>query len=311
MAADPVESAEASRERQEDEVDALSSIFGDDFVLLSGIHGRRDAFSFDVKLRLAILRVRFPKLYPESSPLASVSVRPAPPDSNGDDACRTFSPSRAQCALLTKYAIRFCLENQGFEVVYSLVESVQARLASLAEEATASALALSSSQLADAPATGQLLILLIDHMNDSRGYTKKLSLWAKQLGLTGMQLFRYPSSASPAEHRVEGVVVLLHGDNRKDISEFLCRLRTHKVDVNGRGDACKERKSTVLTQIDVEHPPSCLCQDFLLQQHQQQQHYVISQYETTEDVVDFFRLPQHGLLEVPCAVIADALQKRF
>ena len=150
------------------------------------------------------------------------------------------------------------------------------------------------------------MVLLIDHMNDSRGYTKKLSHWAKQLGITGMQLCRHPPSASSAGHRVEGVVVLLHGDDRDTISQWLCRLRTHKVDVNGRGDACKERKSTVLVQLDVAKPPSCLCP----QDSQQQQHYVTLQYETTEELLDFFRRPQHGLLDVPLALVASALEKR-
>ena len=61
-----------------------------------------------------------------------------------------------------------------------------------------------------------------------------------------MQLFRHCPSSSHM-HRFEGVLHFSMAPE-EDVSEWLCRLRTHKVDLNARGTACKERKSTVLAR---------------------------------------------------------------
>ena len=218
----------------------------------------------------------------------------------------------AQCAVLTERGIQFAAENQGFEIVYSLVMSVQSNLKSLMARSSSNTnhhTPVAASPLLpppQSPPTAQLLILLIDHMNDSRGYTKKLSFWAKQLGLMGIQLFRSPSMAS-SEHRVEDVIVMLHGCCR-DVSEWLCRLRTRKVDVNVRGSACKERKSTVICKLNMASPPPCLlCPD----KEQQRQYYRTLQYEDTKNLLDYFRDPKHGLLDVPLALVTGAVQNRF
>ena len=47
------------------EIGALSSIFGK-ISSCSGTDGRHDPFSFDISMGGAILRVKFPELYPET-----------------------------------------------------------------------------------------------------------------------------------------------------------------------------------------------------------------------------------------------------
>ena len=98
----------------------------------------------------------------------------------------------------------------------------------------------------------------IDHMNDSKGYTKTLQKWSQQLGVDVRMFYeRSPKAASGAETgaldkvgpptggRVEGVYVVLGGDG-ESIQSFLTRLRTEFVDVDAKGAKCKERKSTVM-----------------------------------------------------------------
>jgi solute carrier family 25 carnitine/acylcarnitine transporter 20/29 len=101
-------------------------------------------------------------------------------------------------------------------------------------------------------------VVRIDHMNDSKGYTKTLQKWSQQLGVDVRMFYeRSPKAASGAETgaldkvgpptggRVEGVYVVLGGDG-ESIQSFLTRLRTEFVDVDAKGAKCKERKSTVM-----------------------------------------------------------------
>jgi solute carrier family 25 carnitine/acylcarnitine transporter 20/29 len=101
-------------------------------------------------------------------------------------------------------------------------------------------------------------VVRIDHMNDSKGYTKTLQKWSQQLGLDVRMFYeRSPKAASGAETgaldkvgpptggRVEGVYMVLAGDG-ESVQSFLTRLRTEFVDVDAKGAKCKERKSTVM-----------------------------------------------------------------
>ena len=80
--------------------------------------------------------------------------------------------------------------------------------------------------------------------------------------------------------------MLLHGD-ADGIAEWLRRLRTQKVDVNSRGDPCKERKSTVLAQLDAKAAPRVLLQG------SSSGHYDAVQYTSLQDIKEFFS--QSGL----------------
>ena len=114
-----------------------------------------------------------------------------------------------------------------------------------------------------AAADEELCIVLIDHMNNGRAYSKKIAAWAQQLGITGRQLSRVAAQKRAPKAtatngdgggRLEGVIVLLLGDSSA-ISGWLTRLRTQYVDVNVKGLNCKERKSTVLSRGPPPPPP--------------------------------------------------------
>lgn len=277
MAAEIDDDANENLQRQKDEIEALEAIFGDEFIPLSGTENvsHLEEFSFDIRLGDAILRVKFPRDYPNVS-ATGISVRPA------TEPCEMFL-SRAQCKALTESAIAFAAENQGSEVVYSLVETLKSDMDLLSRTC------FRKSNPGDESASTEralLLIILIDHMNDSRAYTKKLAGWAKNLRLTGVQLFRRPEGKVRRKQRTEDVLVLLHGDG-DGIAEWLCRLRTQKVDVNSRGNPCKERKSTVLAQVDAKAAPRVLLQG------SSSGHYETVQYASLQDIEHFFS--QSGL----------------
>lgn len=90
----------------------------------------------------------------------------------------------------------------------------------------------------------------IDHMNDSTAYIRKLKLWSDELDLGIVLLYRMRSKSVNASSggkavspkgRAEDIWVLMEG-TRDHASEFLSRLRTHKM----TGQDRHERKSTVV-----------------------------------------------------------------
>ena len=94
------------------------------------------------------------------------------------------------------------------------------------------------------PPSQELLIVLLDHMNDSNGYSKKLSSWCDHLDLEGIQFARTANRRKQAG-RTESIVIVLHG-NKASLDDWLTQLISEHVDVNARGQKCKERKSVVL-----------------------------------------------------------------
>ena len=92
----------------------------------------------------------------------------------------------------------------------------------------------------------ELLVLLLDHMNDGRGYSGKLAAWCGQLGLRGLQFARTATRRVHAG-RLESIVIVVHGSSA-GLDELLSRLCSEYVDVNARNQKCKERKSVVLSR---------------------------------------------------------------
>merc|ERR1719272_2735515 len=92
--------------------------------------------------------------------------------------------------------------------------------------------------------------LFIDHMNDHLSYMKKVNSWCKELGLSGIMLYRMRSkhinavsgggSVTP-KGRAEDIYVLLEGE-ASDTKDFLTRLRTFKMTSQDR----REKKSKVM-----------------------------------------------------------------
>lgn len=92
--------------------------------------------------------------------------------------------------------------------------------------------------------------LFIDHMNDHLTYMKKVRRWTKELGLTGVALYRMRAKHINAvsgggkvvpKGRAEDIYVLLEGE-ASEIKDFLTRLRTFKMTSQDR----REKKSKVL-----------------------------------------------------------------
>ena len=94
-----------------------------------------------------------------------------------------------------------------------------------------------------------MTILLIDHMNDSSSYLRKLRTWCTELSLEASILFRTRAGAvaanCAARGRVEHVYCMVEGEEI-DRTSFVTRLRTQKL----TSQDVKERKSQVLWESD-------------------------------------------------------------
>lgn len=98
-----------------------------------------------------------------------------------------------------------------------------------------------------ATAVGRTTLVHLDHMNDHKGYTKLLSTWAKQLKLTGVIFLSLHCDPRPRHiFCVLDSPTVLGGTG-----DFLQRLRTTNVDVNMRGQPCKERMSSVVAELPL------------------------------------------------------------
>ena len=95
-------------------------------------------------------------------------------------------------------------------------------------------------------AAGRTTLLHLDHMNDHKGYTKLLSLWTKQCRLTGVLFLSLHCDPRPRH-----IWCILDSPSALGggTGEFLSRLRSNNVDVNMRGQPCKERMSTVVADV--------------------------------------------------------------
>lgn len=158
----------------------------------------------------------------------------------------------------------------GFECLSELAQAVADLSAAAADEADDEARrrAAESNPGPNGDEGHAHAVVRIDHMNDSKGYTKTLRRWSRELGVDARVFYELPKSSGevpkgsevgregpPSGGRVEGVYVVLGGAG-DDVRSFLTRLRTEFVDVDAKGARCKERKSTVmcLRQAGVVKP---------------------------------------------------------
>ena len=89
---------------------------------------------------------------------------------------------------------------------------------------------LTTPTTAAALSAGRTTLLHLDHMNDHRGYSKKLASWAQQLKLGGVLFLSLHCDPRPRHI----FCVIDAPDTLKSTGEFLTRLRTQNVDVNMR-----------------------------------------------------------------------------
>ena len=225
---------------QQDELEALEAIFGEaDCCILSAVPPRR--IQIDLKgescpQNTVRLTAHLPSDYPSTSPpVCELSLLPAARDA----ACmRSYVANALQM-------LHF--EPGGCGCLYEWVQQLNEQLpADPPEEAHSSVTSAPEDE------QSQEAVVLIDHMNDSGSYLKKLRRWASQLGLASEIWFTLPVAASSANKkagrtRAEKVYVLLSGDSR-DIGTWLQRLKTEHVDVNKQGAKCKERQSKLLAR---------------------------------------------------------------
>jgi len=86
----------------------------------------------------------------------------------------------------------------------------------------------------------KMILLMLDHMRDRQRYVRTIRKWAKNLDLTGRILF------------YRHILIILEG-NDSNLKQYIQLQRTHKVDVNSKGEKCKERLMEVLA-CEVRNP---------------------------------------------------------
>ncbi len=216
-------------QRQQDEVTALSAIFGDALTLDPLVP---TSFSLRVgsEPRTAELGVDFASQYPYQPPKLCLSAPSA-----------SASELAAWRAELERLAIEACTDG-GRECITELAQHLSEQL----EQAPPPAPARGDAEEDEAPI--EEVVLLIDHMNAPAAYQKLLRRWASSLGL-GVRVLAGSAAAGGGGGTASGVArrvhVVIHG-SAAGVSSFLQRLRTENVDVDRQGRPCRERRSTVL-----------------------------------------------------------------
>ena len=107
-------------------------------------------------------------------------------------------------------------------------------------------------------------LIRVDHMNDGKSYRKWLRKCSDQLGL-GLLLKECVAERGDLEcdgpttstsRRPPHIIVALIGDDSSNVSSFLKKWRTTRVDVDSRGRPCLERMMTVLIEGPLERKRS-------------------------------------------------------
>jgi acylphosphatase len=99
-----------------------------------------------------------------------------------------------------------------------------------------------------------LALLFIDHMRDTKGYTEHLRSFCGQLGVKGTLRQRSNGSYD----------LLLMCKSPDPLKRFITMLKTTKIDVDSKGQRCKEKQSRVVLQFDdavrLVEPTLCIIQ---------------------------------------------------
>ena len=218
------------------------------------------------------LRVALPREYPGSAPALEVSASHLP---------RRAATEMADVLERFAAALTSDLGEDGGECLMDVAAKAQetASLCAEREERRRAETASSATRGDDEDdADACHAVVRVDHMNDSKGYVRTLQKWCSNLGLDARLFWSEPngvaSAASdatsrphkswtsedvdgepesaargvvgpPSGGRVENVFIVVGGDGY-GVQKFLTRLRTEFVDVDSKGNKCRERQSTVL-----------------------------------------------------------------
>ena len=88
-------------------------------------------------------------------------------------------------------------------------------------------------------------------MNDPKGYTKALDKFAQEAGSSLSIFYR-----QAANDRRLNIHLILDSPSQEAESIFLKKFRTQPVDIDGRGEPCKERCAQVLETITLKEVPN-------------------------------------------------------
>lgn len=246
------ESYESNIDRQLTEVDALRHIFGD-----SEVSSRFRQQSADDKPPLLEVCIRvcgapptklkpglsfaLPSEYPSDQPPALEAV-----------ACTEMG--RAQAEVLQDAVRSFlgqayaeCSPGDGQECLYGAVMVAQECLEGMhADSVSTSVVETEKGGCLAQQQAASYCLLRIDHMNNPQKYTRSLQKWAEQLEISGHLYLRQDGS------RAKDIAVILRGVSAQNVNSFIVRLRTEYVDVNSKGQKCKERMAQVIHSYGEE-----------------------------------------------------------
>ena len=221
----------AHQQQRDEEITALRAIYQDDINVTA--HPQQGQVQLHVQLQthpvqnrnpLVTLTLLLPKNYPQTPPqvvqLNHQSYQKILP---------TVARAAAECA--------------GQVCLLQLIQLTQETL--LQETVPESQPRLQE----DTTFTDQEACIRIDHMRQCSHYLKLLQKWCSQLGLSGRVFYRNASGRPiVGKGRLvmwRDVYVLVRGETCA-IGEFVKRLRTEYVDVDSRGQRCRERQSSLL-----------------------------------------------------------------
>ena len=210
------------------------------------------------------LRVSLPREYPSSAPALEVSASHLP---------RAAATEIADSLERFAATLTSDLGEDGGECLMDVAVKARDVASSCAEkEERRRAETRAETRGDDDAADACHAVVRVDHMNDSKGYVRTLQKWCANLGLDARLFWSDPNGAAsssrhatwtsedrdgepemsargvvgpPPGGRVENVFVVVGGDG-DGVQKFLARLRTEFVDVDSRGNKCRERQSTVL-----------------------------------------------------------------
>ncbi|KAL3869124.1 hypothetical protein ACJMK2_041860 [Sinanodonta woodiana] len=85
-----------------------------------------------------------------------------------------------------------------------------------------------------------MTLLHLDHMRSKNRYIKTITKWTENLNLTGRLIF------------FERLILIVLQGHHHDIKEYVNRQRSVNVDVDSRGQSCKERMLSVLSEQKMQ-----------------------------------------------------------
>ena len=175
--------------------------------------------------------IRMPGGYPENEPLELVSLM-------------SDRLSREEGTALLGRA-RGSIPKAGEECAYQIISDVERLFKELVAELRSIEAEKRAADVKDEEEeTDYHAVISIDHMNESREYLRAMKKWCESNGLSA-RVYHKPPCGGESGKRVEGVMIALRGSN-DGIKSFMTRLRTDLVDVDSRGNRCKERNATLL-----------------------------------------------------------------